>query len=165
MAAVGAHLACSLAIPFLATQVILSSCPRRSLQMSGPCPSASDATGLPTHSFARSPLTTRSRECTCIVSSVEHRAFNASVTLHRAQWSSQSQSRVYSTSWSQLREFSGIIPSRCARNSSGRTDVLLSTSTRSIAIVGTSARSVRRSEFAKARSIELSLTSTRNGSA
>ena len=47
-------------------------------------------------------------------------------------------------------------------NSSGRTEVFASTSTRSIAIVGTSARTVRRSEFANARSTLLSVKSTRS---
>jgi len=53
------------------------------------------------------------------------------------------------------------MPRRWASISSGRTDVLLSISIRSRAIVGTSARIVRRSELAKARSTELNLKSTR----
>lgn len=50
-------------------------------------------------------------------------------------------------------------------NSSGRTEVLDSISTTSMATVGISARRVRRRELAKARSTELRRKSTRCGSA
>jgi len=47
------------------------------------------------------------------------------------------------------RESSGIIPNRCARNSSVSTEVFVSISTRSIATVGNSANIILRREFAK----------------
>ena len=53
------------------------------------------------------------------------------------------------------------MPRRWARNSSGRTEVLLSISIRSSARVGTSARMVRRRELANARSTAVNLKSTR----
>lgn len=49
-------------------------------------------------------------------------------------------------------ESRGTMPSLCAINSSARTEVFSSISTRSIAIVGTSEYITRRSELAKARS-------------
>lgn len=67
-------------------------------------------------------------------------------------------------SLSQCLLFSGIRPSRCAKNSSGRTDVFTSTSTMSMATVGTSAIIVRRSAFASVRSTLDNLKSTRYGS-
>lgn len=52
-------------------------------------------------------------------------------------------------------------PRRWAINSSGRTDVLDSTSTRSTAIMGISASMTRRRELANARSTEWRRKSTR----
>jgi hypothetical protein len=148
-------------MPFFATQFIFTSWPRRSLQITGPFPSASVITGFPTHSFARSPTTTKSRAYTFIMSSPVQRACRDKVTTQRAHPPSQSQSREYSMSASQFFEFRGIRPNRCAMNSSGRTEVLDSISTTSMATVGISARMVRRKELAKARSTELSRKSTR----
>ena len=140
---------------------IFSSCPLRNLQITLPSPNSSVMTGCPTHSFGLGSITTRSRAYTFIISSPVHRAFNVSVTLQLSQYWSQSQSRVYSTS-SICLLLSGMRPSRWAMNSSASTEVLVSTSTRSIAIVGTSARMVRRREFAKARSTLPSVKSTRS---
>src|SRR5262249_8482334 len=115
MAAVGAHLACSLAMPFLAMHFIRISWPLRSFAMIAPLPSGSVMTGEPTHSFGLlaergqrklrratesheqtyrfSPIC-RSFAYSVMISSPVHRALSVRVTLQYSQYCSQSQSRV-----------------------------------------------------------------------
>jgi hypothetical protein len=99
--------------------------------MMEPCPSGSVITGAPNCAPS---ATTRSRAYTVIGVSDVQRAFSISVTEHRSQYRSHTQSREYTILSSMLVLSSGIRPNRCERNSSGITDVLISISTRSIAV-------------------------------
>ena len=116
-------------------------------------------TGVPTHSFGLGSPTTKSRAYTFMISSPVHRAWRVKVTLQFSQYCSHWQSRVYTTS-SICLEFRGISPRRCAMNSSASTEVLASTSTRSIAMIGISASITRRRELANASSTLLRVKST-----
>lgn len=157
-------------MPFFAIHLSLNSWFFFNLQISAPKPSGSAITGAPNASFCLAPrgipvpippaTTTRSRANTFITSSPVHRACNDKTTEQFSQYCSQSQSRAYSISSAAL-AFRGTSPRRWQMNSSASTDVLVSTSTRSMAMVGISDKITRRSELASGRSTARRIKSTR----
>jgi len=85
------------------------------------------------------------------------------MTEHASQWSSHwSQSLEYSRKSLTPLLISGIKPRRCDRYSSGRTEELVEISTRSIEMVGISARIARRKELASAKEQDCRTKSTRS---
>mmetsp|Transcript_23407 Transcript_23407/g.79654 ORF Transcript_23407/g.79654 Transcript_23407/m.79654 type:complete len:326 (+) Transcript_23407:789-1766(+) len=154
--ATGENLAWSLPMPLRATQRIFSSWPLRSLHRIMSCRASTPGASCTGSRSARWPTGTtdlsaelRSLLVTSIVPSL-HRTSSVRVTSVSIPTTSSHGKHMLSTAPTLTR---GTRPRRCARNSSHSTLLFFSTSTRSIATVGTSAIMTRRRALATEASV------------